>query len=190
MTPQAFAAATLGWHDFFLAAAGATAALLGLLFVGVSINLAAIAADERVDLRARAAQAFANLMFVLVIALLMLIPDVDSRSLAAGFAVVAAVGLIRVSGNLYRVVRGHQPVGGRLRTVRRIGWTLVADVVLVFVAVRIWSSPDPAVIQNLVTVVLVLLIGAADAAWEMLVLVSTEQVAQGSVATEEPGGGS
>jgi hypothetical protein len=60
MTQQAFAAAALGWHDFFLAAAGASAALLGLLFVGVSINLAALAAEERVDLRARAGQAFAN----------------------------------------------------------------------------------------------------------------------------------
>jgi hypothetical protein len=54
MSPQAFAAAELGWHDFFLAAAGASAALLGLLFVGVSINLAAIAGEERVDVRARA----------------------------------------------------------------------------------------------------------------------------------------
>ena len=73
MTPEAFGASILGWHDFFLAAAGASAALLGLLFVGVSINLAAISADERVDLRARAAQAFTNLVFVLVISLLLLI---------------------------------------------------------------------------------------------------------------------
>jgi len=54
MTPEAFAAAELGWHDFFLATAGASAALLGLLFVGVSINLAAITGEERLDLRAPA----------------------------------------------------------------------------------------------------------------------------------------
>jgi hypothetical protein len=34
MSQAEFAAAVLGWHDFFLASAGASAALLGLLFVG------------------------------------------------------------------------------------------------------------------------------------------------------------
>jgi hypothetical protein len=177
MTPQAFAAAALGWHDFFLAAAGASAALLGLLFVGVSINLTAIAGEERVDLRARAGQAFANLLFVLVIALLMLIPDPDPGSIALGLAVIAALGLLRVAQNMYTIARGRMPFGGRLQTARRIGWTVVADVVLIFTASRIWASAEAAVIQNLVTVVLVLMVGAADVAWEMLVEVSREHPA-------------
>ena len=48
MTPQAFSTSLLGWHDFYLASAGATAALLGLLFVGVSTNLG----DHFVDIAA------------------------------------------------------------------------------------------------------------------------------------------
>jgi hypothetical protein len=97
MTPEAFGAAELGWHDFFLASAGASAALLGLLFVGVSINLSAIAGQERVDLRGRAGQAFANLIFVLLIALIMLIPDPDPGSIALSLAVVAGLGFVRVA---------------------------------------------------------------------------------------------
>jgi hypothetical protein len=31
--------ATAGWSEFFLAAAGATAALSGLIFVGLSVNV-------------------------------------------------------------------------------------------------------------------------------------------------------
>jgi modulator of FtsH protease len=124
MTPQAFAAAALGWHDFFLAAAGASAALLGLLFVGVSINLAAIAGDERVDLRARAGQAFGNLLFVLVIALLMLIPDPDPGSIALGLATIAALGLLRVARTCTRSREGgcHSGVGCRRRVASDGPW--------------------------------------------------------------------
>jgi hypothetical protein len=176
MTAQAFAAAELGWHDFFLAAAGASAALLGLLFVGVSINLAAIAGEERVDVRARAGQAFVNLVFALVIALLMLIPDPDPVSIAFGLAVVAALGLLSIVRNLYPVLRGRAQVRGWAQIARRFGWTAIADLILIFTAWRVWSTADATAIQNLVTVLFVLLIGAADAAWEMLVEVSREQI--------------
>lgn len=175
MAPDAFAAMLVDWHDFFLAAAGASAALLGLLFVGVSINLSTIAADERVDLRARAGQAFANLVFVLVISLIMLIPDPDPDLIAIGLAIVAAIALVRVARNVYPVLQVRRNLRSRVSTLRRIGWTAVADVVLAFTAWRIWDSDGAAaVIINLIAVVFVLMIGAADIAWEMLTEVSRE----------------
>jgi modulator of FtsH protease len=175
MTPETFAAALLGWHDFFLASAGATAALLGLLFVGVSINLGKIAAAERVDLRARAGQAFVNLVFVLVISLIMLIPDADPSSIAASLGLMAAFALYRVVQNLSTVYRERERLQHLRPTLRRIGWTVIADAVLAFTAWRIWeSSGSAAVIGNLVIVVFVLLIGAADIAWEMLTEVSRD----------------
>src|SRR5947209_5524814 len=153
MTPNAFGSSLLGWHDFFLAAAGASAALLGLLFVGVSINLAAIGAEERIDLRARAAQAFVNLVLVLVISLIMLIPDPDPDSIAITLGVVAAFALVRVVRNVATAVSGRQRQQISISTLRRIGWTLVADVVLAFTAWRIWDSNGAAaVIVNLVAV--------------------------------------
>jgi len=173
MTPDAFAATVLGWHDFFLAAAGASAALLGLLFVGVSINLSVIGADERVDLRARAGQAFTNLVFVLLIGLIMLIPNPDPRFLAEVLGFVAAVALIRVALTVLGLIRVRAHARDRYSTLRRIGWTAVANLVLAFTAWRLWDSTGGAdVIVNLVIVVVVLLIGAADIAWEMLTEVS------------------
>jgi hypothetical protein len=175
MTPDAFAATVLAWHDFFLAAAGASAALLGLLFVGVSINLAAIAADERVDLRARAGQAFTNLVFVLLIGLIMLIPNPVARLLAVALGLVAAIALIRVGLTVIGLVSVHAHPRERRATLRRIGWTAIANLVLAFTAWRIWDSNGAAdVIPNLVIVVVVLLIGAADIAWEMLTEVSSQ----------------
>jgi hypothetical protein len=104
MTDQTFAAAALEWHDFFLAASGASAGHLGLLFVGGSINLAAMARDERLDLRARASQAFANLIFVLVIALLMLVPDPHPTAIAINLGLIATIGLVRVAKNLRPII--------------------------------------------------------------------------------------
>lgn len=173
MTPDAFATTLLGWHDFFLAAAGASAALLGLLFVGVSINLSVIAADERVDLRARAGQAFTNLVFVLLIGLIMLIPNPDARLLGLALGLVAAVALIRVALTLLGLVRVRARGHDRRATVRRIGWSAISNLVLAFSAWRLYDSNGAAdVFVNLVIVVVVLLIGAADIAWEMLTEVS------------------
>ena len=149
--------------------------------MGVSINLAALAADERVDLRARAGQAFTNLIFVLVIALIMLIPDPDPTSLAASLGLVAGFGLLRVARNLQGVFRERDRFRNRLPTLRRIGWTVVADILLAFTAWRIWASGGAAdVLGNLAVVVFVLLIGAADIAWEILTELSHERPEQGS----------
>ena len=175
MAPQALVATVLSWHDFFLATAGAAAALLGLLFVGASINLTALAAAERTDLRARAGQAFTNLVFVLVIALIMLIPDPEPDSPAASLGVVAGVGLVRAGQNLITVVREGPGLPNRLSTLRRIAWTVIADAILAFTAWRIWqSSGTAAVISNPAIVVFVLMIGAADIAWQILTEVSRE----------------
>jgi hypothetical protein len=60
------------WSNFFVAQCGASAALLGLLFVSVSLNLKQILAFPQ--LPGRAALAMLLLLTILVVALLMLIP--------------------------------------------------------------------------------------------------------------------
>jgi hypothetical protein len=175
MTPAEFAAAVLGWHDFFLASAGASAALLGLLFVGVSINLGAIAARERVDLRAKAALAFSNLIYVLMISLLLLVADPEAHGLAIGLGAIAGLGLVRVVGHLRVIIRAQRRFRDQLPTLRRIGWTIAADLVLGYVAVVLYAAGDARVIVLIVAAVFILLIGASDIAWEMLVQVSQER---------------
>lgn len=60
------------WSEFFVAIAGAAAALTGLIFVGVSINLTRILSFSR--LPDRAFQAIILMLTVLIISVLCLVP--------------------------------------------------------------------------------------------------------------------
>jgi hypothetical protein len=174
MTESAFSAAVLGWHDFYLAAAGASAALLGLLFVGVSINLGAIAARERPDLRSRAGLAFSNLIYVLVVSLVLLFPNPEPHGIGIGLGAIAALGLVRTVRGLFIAFRARRHWRDRLPMLRRVAWTVGADLVIGWVAIVLYAVGDARIVVLLAAGVLILLIGAADVAWEMLVQVSQE----------------
>jgi hypothetical protein len=163
-----FQAALETWHDFYLAVGSASAALLGLLFVGVSINLAAITAAERVDLRARANQAFSNLLYLLALSLILLIPGMDPASLAISLAFLASAGLLRLGRRIVGLVRSKDR-RRRLATLRRMSWTLIADVVLLYVAWSIGSDHNAQSLAYATFGVFVLIVGAADIAWDMMV---------------------
>lgn len=75
------------WSDFALAQLGASAALLGLVFVGFSINLRDIVSDGR--LVNRALEAVVALASVLVAATAVLIPGQSSDALAIELLVIA-----------------------------------------------------------------------------------------------------
>ncbi|HEY7347850.1 MAG TPA: hypothetical protein VH599_05980 [Ktedonobacterales bacterium] len=78
-----------GWENFFIAEVGASAALTGLIFVGVSINLAKIIAYP--GLPGRASEALVVLLAVLITSSLLLVP---SQSLTLVGIEVLAVGLV------------------------------------------------------------------------------------------------
>jgi len=62
------------WHDFYVVAGGAAAALLGLLFVALTLNADLILTGNRTHLKRIAEQAFQNYTVVLISALLFAMP--------------------------------------------------------------------------------------------------------------------
>jgi hypothetical protein len=89
---------TTGWGELFLAAAGATAALSGLIFVGLSVNIKTVLEIDRSVgsnfLTGRAIEALVALLSVLVISLVGLTPTIARGPLAAVILVTAGISLI------------------------------------------------------------------------------------------------
>lgn len=88
------------WSDFFVANAGASAALAGLVFVGVSINVDEIIASRR--LIGRALEAFAMLTGVLIAAAIGLTPDIGSTGFGVALIVVAMILELVIGTQQYR----------------------------------------------------------------------------------------
>lgn len=80
-----------GWENFFLGQLGASAALAGLLFVAISINLERILAEP--DLPNRAMLAILLLLAVLTMSALMLIPNQSALALGVEALVIGAIVL-------------------------------------------------------------------------------------------------
>jgi hypothetical protein len=75
-----------GWHDFFMAEVGAAAALAGLLFVAISINLARILKYPHLPMRA--AESLLTLLLVLLVGTLALVPGLSAA--AYGWEIASA----------------------------------------------------------------------------------------------------
>jgi hypothetical protein len=82
------------WSELFVAAAGATAALSGLIFVGLSVNIQEVLEIERGEgqnfLTGRAVEALVALLNVLVISLVGLTPGIADGVLAGVILLTAA----------------------------------------------------------------------------------------------------
>jgi Ca2+/Na+ antiporter len=77
------------WDIFAVVVGGSAGALVGLLFVAISIHAARMAASP--DLRGRAAQTLVIFAALLLIALLLAIPEQSQRVLGAEFLLLAAL---------------------------------------------------------------------------------------------------
>src|SRR6201999_1547650 len=77
------------WDNFAVIVGGSAGALVGLLFVAISIHAPRIA--QSADLRGRAAQTLVIFAALLLIALLLAIPEQSQRPLGVEFLVLAVV---------------------------------------------------------------------------------------------------
>jgi hypothetical protein len=98
----------LSFHDFFSGCATIAGALIGLLFVAISVSPEKLTGDTaRTDHQVRAAAAFSALVNTLVIALVALLPR---ASLGEAGLILAAAGLATTAGLIVVLYREHGTV--------------------------------------------------------------------------------
>lgn len=113
---------TLGWENFFVAEVGAAAALTGLLFVAVSINLTRILAVEH--LPGRAGETLVVLAGALAVATFGLVPDQGHVALGCE---VGATGLFAWGATVRTQWRSYRHVEARRWLARRVVGTQLAS---------------------------------------------------------------
>ena len=99
------------WNNFFFAQVGASAALVGLIFVAVSINLTKILASPRLPSRAREAPIV--LLGILIVSSLMLVPEqpvaiTGMELLVVGIIIWGVVTWLNVN-NLIKTAARYRP---------------------------------------------------------------------------------
>ena len=153
-----------GWSDFIVVSGGAAAALMGLLFVAVTLRIDAV--SRAPDLRSRAAQTLTLFAVALVAALLMAVPRqppcVFGTELIA-LAMLGGVALIALNTRAKRVP--HQnPIA---RILDRVGPN-ITTIVLIGAAGACTALHLTWGIYLLVPAALAALIGGVVSAWVFL----------------------
>jgi len=184
MVPDTFTA-------FFAASAGVAGALIGLLFVAISVAPALADVERRLELDVRAGVAFSALTDALVVSLIALIPGV---SLGVPALVAACAGFASCLGLGMVLMRGTGVVN-RGRQLRLLGAQSLVFVYQFLVALQLRGDPhDQSAVRTLAILTVVFFLVGIARAWQLIGARDTgllrtvgQAIRERSAPTESPG---
>ncbi len=128
-----FAQEIVSWHDFYIMVGTASATLIGLLFVSLSINVDMITRKENVNLRTLAAQTFSIFITVLMIAIQFLIPSQTPLGLGLPLLAIGGLGSYNTIHQLIKTRHMWPRAWGR-RIAVRFGLPITCFMALIIIA--------------------------------------------------------
>ena len=179
--------ANTAFHDFFLASAGVAGALIGLLFVAISVTPEAVRGKSgHLYQQVRAAAALSMFLDALVVSLLALMPGL--QSLANGSTALAIAGITSTVALVIIFLRAPDPSRKAWPSARTL---LLFAAVLVVYAFQLASAlhmntaaTDAGQVHNQATLVIIMFIMGITRAWEIVGAISPRAL---EVLTRESG---
>jgi hypothetical protein len=167
-----YQAAVSGWHDFYILAGTASATLVGLLFVGLSLHLRIVLTSSEV--RSLARVTLANFAAVLFVALFLVVPQGESAA-ASQLIGVGVVSLIVIAPSLVAAGRPREwtfemSTMQRVRVALRFGVSALSYVAIIVVGVLLPLSRSLAFTWLMIATVVLLVISLRNT-WDLLVTV-------------------
>ena len=161
-----------GWHDFFLTSGAASATLVGLLFVGISLHVKVVASHA--DVRGLARVTLSTYFTVVVISLLMLVPA--DRPTFTGELVLAAaiVALITVVAPSLDAISGRRMTLPRRVVFSRFGVIALGYIGLAAFGIVFINGDYADALAALVGIILLMLVVAVRNTWDLLVTLATK----------------
>ena len=169
-----FTEGILRWHDFYALVGGASAGLLGLLFVSVSLHLDVITRSASNEVRILSEQTFLSFVYVLLISMLFMIPYQNATGLGLPLLVMGVLACLRTAWTglqFWQARQAPERVLGSGYLLRRFAYPVICYVGLTFVSLAALRGRSAALLWVLV-VVLVLLLSATINAWQLMLLLA------------------
>jgi quinol-cytochrome oxidoreductase complex cytochrome b subunit len=155
-------------HDFFLASGSVAGALIGLLFVAISVaseRLSQAEAGAQLH-RVRAAAALTAFLNALSVSLFALVPG---HKIGPAAFVVGITGLAFVAGALLSLIRRHEVRASTVHDPLFLVGLMITFVIQLVVGASVIAKPDnPGAVNTIAVLVIVCFLIGIARAWELI----------------------